>query len=251
MRKLLLVAAIAAALGVLHVGAAQAVPPPCGTVTQNTTLSADCFGPMVIGTNGITVDLNGHSIICAGGDGVTMNSKSGVTIKNGQITGCSFGIDAVLSDGNQFVSLFFETNTFGVALGTGSDSNLLRLSRFQGNTLGVAVVGSSNTIRRNQFSINTIAIQIGGFGETVSENRINNAALGVQLTPGSENTTVFLNSILGVPFGIQVEDGSHENQLRANAVFGGINDMADLNPNCDSNVWFINAFGSRNQNCIR
>lgn len=75
----------------------------CGSdVTSNLTLVADLncslggTNGLEVDANGITINLNGHSIIGAGGadgyTGIDMNSRSDVTIKNGTITNFEIGI---------------------------------------------------------------------------------------------------------------------------------------------------------------
>lgn len=63
--------------------------PACGTITQNTTLTADCKGPLNIHEINIVVDLGGFSICDPNNDngsaGITMDLTSNVTVKNGTI----------------------------------------------------------------------------------------------------------------------------------------------------------------------
>ena len=67
----------------------------CGaTITRSTTLTADllnCPGTgLVIGADGITVDLGGHTISgtnAGGGEGVANDGHAGVQIRNGKISG--------------------------------------------------------------------------------------------------------------------------------------------------------------------
>ena len=86
--------------------AASAATLQCGeTITADTTLQADLLDcprhGLVIGADGVTIDLNGHTI---GGDGIAATGApdvgvlsefhDGVTIENGTIEG--FDIDAYL-----------------------------------------------------------------------------------------------------------------------------------------------------------
>lgn len=92
-------AAIAAtALSLLTPGASPAASIGCGTVvTTDTTLTADITGcpgdGIVIGANGITLDLNGHTLSgTGGGDGVDSYLFTGIHVLNGTIEGFSTGI---------------------------------------------------------------------------------------------------------------------------------------------------------------
>src|SRR4051812_48505646 len=70
----------------------------CGaTITRSTTLTADlpdCPGTgLVIGADGITLDLGGHTISgtnAGGGEGIANDGHGGVQIRNGTISGFRF-----------------------------------------------------------------------------------------------------------------------------------------------------------------
>lgn len=103
-------------------------PPACGQViTKNTTLNADigpCFGDgVIIGADGITLNLNGHSII---GDalkrddmaGIRVPIRNNVTIENGAVTGFDDGIFVNSGGGNTFTNLNVHDN-----IGPGTNPN--------------------------------------------------------------------------------------------------------------------------------
>jgi parallel beta-helix repeat protein len=87
--------ALVAGLGLfVAVSGADAATVTCGTtLTASTTLSADLVGcpgtALVIGADGITVDLGGHTISgtnAAGGEGIASDGHSNVRIVGGRIT---------------------------------------------------------------------------------------------------------------------------------------------------------------------
>ena len=95
---------ILVAAGLLAPGGAQAAPVTlsCGqVVTQDVVLAANVncdpgtsFGPgLVVGADGITIDLNGHSVSAvpitghSGPPGIRNQGYDGVTIKNGTVSG--------------------------------------------------------------------------------------------------------------------------------------------------------------------
>ncbi|HXW58113.1 MAG TPA: hypothetical protein VEJ23_01415, partial [Solirubrobacteraceae bacterium] len=88
-------------------GSAAAKPPPpppqptCGeTVTTNVTLNTNLKCPengLIVGANGITINLRGHTITGTGPSsgqytGIDIDKQTGVTIKNGTVTGFYIGI---------------------------------------------------------------------------------------------------------------------------------------------------------------
>src|SRR5262245_24714128 len=95
-------------------------------ITVNTTLTADVVGGVVIGAHGITLDCNGRRV----SGGITLISKTGVTVKNCVVTGAVDGVALTSSSGNTFEANTVEGNTGGFHL-TGSGGNT-----FKGNKVG-------------------------------------------------------------------------------------------------------------------
>jgi parallel beta-helix repeat protein len=147
-------------------------PVGCGSVlTRSTVLQTDlldCPGNgLVIGADGITVDLNGHRIsgriISTGGgvDQVGIDNSAGhddVTIRNGTIDEFARGgVHLVGADHNSISNLtMLLEGDFGILLETGSGN------RVAGNTLrapgdiGIGVFGTSAPSRNSVISGNTI-----------------------------------------------------------------------------------------------
>jgi hypothetical protein len=256
----------------------------CGTVTQNTTLQADCAAPLTIGASGITVDLNGHSIVCDfATDGIVVPSgRNANTVKNGFVGNgagtCTNGIH-VGGDSNQFTSInvsspsadgvhgdntadsnrFTSVNVNGAG-GTGfnifGDGNVVRLSNVTNSgDDGIAFfTGFNNSASRNVVQNNgDKGIISGSSFTTISANRVNFNDYGILLSDNSFGNKVFLNSVLGNSIsGIQIggQAPSTGNAVQSNASFVNGIDMVEGNPNCSTDSWFVNAFGTRNQNCI-
>lgn len=99
-------------LGLAH---AQEEPKPCGTITKNVRLTSNCAGPLVIGANNITVDLNGHTVLPADLTGVEVFNKHGVTVKNGTIKGLQTGLYVKKGHHNTFRDLVVDID---VGVGT-------------------------------------------------------------------------------------------------------------------------------------
>ena len=95
MRKVLITFGVAA----MAFGGFTACHPvtECGTVlTHDTTLGSDIVGcagdGLIVGADGITVDLNGHTVRSDGGVGIRVAGHDGVTIKAGTVSGLSAGL---------------------------------------------------------------------------------------------------------------------------------------------------------------
>src|SRR4051794_36271364 len=94
--------AAAAALSTVVAGAVRAVvttPISCGdSITKSIVVANDlpCTGTaLVINANGVTLNLNGHTLTGDGddiGNGVEAQNFSNLTIENGTVTGFHYGI---------------------------------------------------------------------------------------------------------------------------------------------------------------
>jgi hypothetical protein len=197
----LLVLAVVLALGTLTLGAGPALAQPlqCGdTVAQDTTLTndlLDCHGDgLIIGADGITLDLNGHTIsgqIISGGlpdqVGIENAGHDDVTITNGTVTFfAGGGVHLVPGPNGERVDRnrvdhltmdFF--GSFGILLEGGGSGN-----RFTANTVnrpnfigiglfGTAAASSGNVVSGNSiisaYSAN-IALRYGTFTGTLIQD---------------------------------------------------------------------------------
>lgn len=130
---------------------AEATTLSCGqTITQSTVLTND-VGPcanngIIIGGNGVTFDLNGHTVSCTtnSGDGaaVLLTGRTGVTVKGGTVTECDGGVVILGGSGNTVANMVARHNQ-GATFGRPGPAALY------GD--GILVQGSSNnTIVSNQ-----------------------------------------------------------------------------------------------------
>lgn len=96
----LLVGVLALALAAALPSSAQAAACPT-PITTGTVLTADCDGSIDITADGVTLDCAGYTITGAGaGSGILLDGRTGVTVKNCNVTGFSFGIVLQDSSGN-------------------------------------------------------------------------------------------------------------------------------------------------------
>ncbi|MEO5680213.1 MAG: right-handed parallel beta-helix repeat-containing protein [Acidimicrobiales bacterium] len=106
------------ALGATPASASHLTPGPCLTVTTNTTLTSDvgpCNGHgIVVQADNITLNLNGHTVTGAKNEaeqaGVLLDGVSGVTVKNGEITGFDAGVSIEGGSGNTVTGLNVHDN---------------------------------------------------------------------------------------------------------------------------------------------
>jgi parallel beta-helix repeat protein len=238
----------------------------CGSViTANTTLGHDvsnCPGDgLVIGADGVTVNLNGHTI---GGDGVPNTERpdagirveghAGVTIAKGSVTG--FDLDVLFgaandgtvtaltvdhsrrgivfvnhSDGARIVGTVATNNGgpdggAGIVL-LGSSGATIRGNTLIGNHVGVALGNGANgnTLIGNKFADNhQTAVEINfSDGNSVQFNRITGSSGGVSLE-ASNSTTISRNTIsrLAGPDGIGIQIYGDHNIVTQNTVTDAI-----------------------------
>jgi parallel beta-helix repeat protein len=197
----------------------------CGEViTRDVTLQEDLSCPddgVKIDTEGITFNLNGHSITSNDGDDnsvdltMDVDGNSGILVTAGdvtilglgQISGFETGISFIGSAGAQVSDVTLRDNGIG-ALVSGSDSVYISKNSIDTNDYGIVSKSSSNGV--------------ASFNQIVS-----NSAAGIVLLDSSVNT-VAGNGVFGNgDTGIFLNDQSTRNTVDYNIVFG--HSEADMN----------------------
>jgi hypothetical protein len=259
MRKLLLIAvASAACFGVMNVGVAYAAA-PCGTISSSTTLGSDCAAPLTVGASGITVDLGGHSVLCAPGvTGIDVGDRSNVVIKNGSVSGCEEGVLADGGDSNQYTGLTLMNNNNGLEI-SHSASSVIQRNRVVNNSIFAGVLlfeTTGSVVQRNTVSSSGVGIfDNGGTNSVIMQNTAHDG-LGsgnVGILIEAQSDVVMRNSAFANGTGIWVAGvlpihGS--NRLMLNTSTKNGLDMRDDFAGCDANVWKANNFVTANQGCI-
>lgn len=249
------------------VAPAAAAPPPvlgCGSVvTTSVTLTADitgCTGDgLIVGRNGITIDLGVHRI--SGSDPWDLAAPGTVGIRVGdldRVTIKGTATDPMALSNNEIIG--FET---AILLGKGAEKNTVKRLNLRGRRFGVALRGAEdNTIERNSVSFaggdrpevcepgpdteagivlhdadgNTIrgnTAQLGLFGillhnsdgNTIEANEAaplwsdGNQCDGIALFASDDNRVVRNIAANDVPHGIRVAAGSAGNVVRDNVLF--------------------------------
>lgn len=133
--------------------------PHCGAViTADTTLEADLTGctddGLVIGADGITLNLNGHTIAGAAGSvaGIRVEGRHGVTVTGGTVRGFDVGVYLAGASGDRISKITSSGNRQGITLDVGADRN-----EVTGNTVtragdGIVITASGNHVSGNVIS---------------------------------------------------------------------------------------------------
>jgi parallel beta-helix repeat protein len=156
-----LLIAVAASLGT-GASPAAAATVICGqTITVNTTVDNDLTCPssngLVVGANGITLDLNGHTIRgfdgqgVMGDNGIVVSGRQGVTVRNGTVTRFEgVGVDLSGSTGSVLRGLTLSNLGPAVAMNEAADDNLIadsELSSFGAIDPVLTLAGDRNVLR--------------------------------------------------------------------------------------------------------
>jgi parallel beta-helix repeat protein len=246
-------AALAAAL-LIVIGPAQAGDVHCGQVlAASLTLEGDllaCPGDgLIVGADGITIDLNGHSLVGTGaGAGIRNDGFDGVTVRNGTVEKFLYGVQlnpgtvgnlvdalalttnksaAVQLDGaaaNQLrdSTLDFQAND-GVVLAGGSNGNFIL-----GNTVGhsadrgVVVQGSSGNVFESNQVVSSgdrgVALEGSSGNRFVANTVSENGDAGIGLMLGSNSNLVLGNTVSLNQDAAVLVTGSHDNRIELNTV---------------------------------
>jgi parallel beta-helix repeat protein len=181
----------------------------CGTtVVANVNLDHDlmCSGNgLVVGADGITVNLNGHTITGPGsGVGISVSNRTGVVIVGGTVKGFLVGVQLV-----------------------NSTAVVVTENRFTGNQDAVFLVGSSgSTIKEN------VAWQNSRVGVMLRPSGVRN----------STQNLVAENTLTDNTNGIILVETSTGNVLRENMISGSTNAGINVNGGVSANVIQENAF---------
>ena len=226
----------------------------CGeTIMQDIRLGdslVDCPGSgLVIGADGVTVDLGGHTIDgdSVGDDvGIDLQGHRGVTVMNGRVrefregvlvvggsetavrglTSAEQGHAGILVDGSGQVSItdsVVRDSGAGIVV-TRSDSVLVDDNRVAGGDSGGIAVFDS---RRVRVSGNTVAgtrdgpgvgLLNGSSDDVVTDNRVSRNAAGVDLDDGASGNLVTGNSLTDNDSGVIVDVGTHANRVLDNQI---------------------------------
>lgn len=181
---------------------------PVVTVTANTGLTSDLTGRILIASDNVTLNCNGHSVTGITTDqipntypGILLNGRRGVTVENCRVTNFYIGIRMVSSTRNLLIQNNVSKNGYGFLLSS-SNLNALLLNSASGNLHDGFRLESSNmnAIAGNKASNNLGSgfLLISSSGNILGLNLANgNGAYGFALTSSSSNNQVVANSACG------------------------------------------------------
>ncbi len=122
------------------------------TIQVTTTLTENHLGSIIIGADGITLDCAGHTVSGIGsGTGINLTERTGVTIKNCQVTGFRVGFNIVSSSHNTLTKNTANGNVVhGFLLITSTDNTLTKNEANDNGSHGFFLISSSgNTLTKN------------------------------------------------------------------------------------------------------
>lgn len=154
--------------------------------SKTCTMTTDLTETVQIDSNGITFDGNGHKLTGTGrsGVGVNMNLRSGVTIKNLQISQFWTGINASQSSYNHLTDNILTNNGNGINLNTKANYNTVSGNTSTGNNSGFYVHTSHDNILTGNLAVgNRVGIGTYESGNiAIIDNTISdNTAVGLNL----------------------------------------------------------------------
>ena len=221
------------------------------TCTLNTNLGTD--DTIIIGSDGITLDGNGHSMTGTQTQtAVTIHTKTDVTVKNLVITNYSIGIniangDNLLISNNDISSTrnfaistsqtnnsvisdntVFDNSNNAIQLFNSNNNNVIKNNSVdQSSSIGIRVDGDNNLIEGNTLTNHSAGLRPDGLNNQIVGNTISDNSRGIVLVTflGSSSNTFFTNII-------------QNNQI-------GIDFFAAQNPH-DNNVFFDNLIQNNN-----
>jgi parallel beta-helix repeat protein len=230
MRRLLLIAGLVAASG-----SGAAANDLCGsTLTADLRLDHDlvCTGDgLVVGADGIRVDLNGHTVAGSGGGaGIIVVGRSDVTIANGVIRNFQTAVRLNAATGIVIRHTELVQNGDGIDVQAGGVGNTVKENTFRNHTVRAIMLRggtSDNDVKNNTFVANRIGILVNGATDTelkdnlVSESsltgiRFNNAATG-----NSVKDNILTSNLAGIEFLVTPPAGSSVgNEFKGNTLTG-------------------------------
>ena len=196
----------------------------CGaTILTSIKLDHDltCVGPgLIVGADGIKVNLNGHTITgsstaVGSGFGISVIGRRHVSITGGTVTSFEAGVRVMNSTDIVIKDNEFRANNDGVDLAAGSAGNTVKENEFVNNLArGIMLRGAGpdnlfpvtdNLIKENSFTGNRVGVLLfAGVDNTVKENRFTSHSLaGIRVNVPATGNLVIENTIEFNPAGIE------------------------------------------------
>lgn len=233
-------------------GPAYANHVACGqTIVVSTVLDSNvgpCATGITIGADNITFDLNGFTISGTTspgeGPGISLEGRSGVTVKGGTVTQFDAGVAITDGTGNTVTNMRVIDNRGSTATDFGdgialfnSNSNTITKNQVRNNGPydGIGLIVSNNNLidsnqitDNNQSASNTagirlenlFALRLSSNNNTVTNNLVTNSGIyGIEVFAGGSSNIIRTNQVIGNKLdGITVFAGGNNNVIEANNV---------------------------------
>lgn len=176
---------------------------------------------ITIDADNVTLDLMGFSLTQGGvtgsGDGIRMNNRANVEIRNGTVNGFFYGAIEGISAGknHRVINIRATNNTFGIYFA--SNNNLINNCTASNNS-SIGIFLWSGSITHSVASNNSYGIYLLGPGNVLENSVFNNSTRNFSL--GSGVATAILadrNSAFGLATNYYVEPGTTGIQWGINA----------------------------------
>jgi len=221
--------------------------------TKTCTLTMDLTEPIQIDSDRITLDGNGHTITGSNtGYGVYLSGRTGVTIKNLNITTFYQGVSLISSSDNTLTSNSAISNTYsGINLDFSSNNNTLAINIVT-STKGTGISlsrSSSNTVTGNTVSNTDMGIRLNAS----SNNNIlrgNNCSFhsgtGIYVYESNDNTIVdneawrIYNRVIHISYSSNNKVYNNDfinDRWKQAAVHGGSGNLFNLSAPTGGNYW--------------
>ncbi len=184
----------------------------CGaTIVANMKLGHDLTCPaggLIIGADGVKLDLNGHTITGAGtGNGISVIGRRNVSIFGGTVRNFEAAVSVMNSTGILVKGNRLLENTEGVDCQTGCVENTIKENEFRGNRArGIMLRGGTrdNVVKENTFTGNRVGVLLfGAVDTTVKENIVSDSVLaGIRINVLATGNLVMENEARSNPAGI-------------------------------------------------
>lgn len=194
----------------------------CGTtILASLKLDHDltCSGNgLTVGVDGITIDLNGHTITGPGsGVGISVPNRTGVVIRGGTVRNFLSGVQLVNASANVVKEIRVTGNQDGIFL-VGSSGNIIKENAaWQNSRVGVMLRPSGiRNSTQNRVVENTLTDNFNGMilvetptGNTIKENLISGSGrAGIALNGGVSANLIQENTFTGNAAGILFNVGA-------------------------------------------
>ncbi len=164
---------------------------------------------LIVGADGIKIDLNGHTIAGTGvGAGINLTGRTGVSVSGGTIANFFAGVLTNASTDIVIKSNAFVGNTDGVDLQAGSRGVTIRHNEFRDNrSRGIMIRGDSteHTIEHNTFAGDRVGILVfAGVANTLRNNQVTASTLaGIRINVFATGNILSKNTVTSSPAGIE------------------------------------------------